>query len=128
MTTLYIVIPCYNEEEMLPITAAALEKKMQALAVAGRITPKSRVVFVDDGSKDGTREVIRRLHGENPLFSGVFLTRNRGHQNALLAGLMSSTRCCGNMKKKAVRLYTACVPDGSRIPLSSGGAPGSFTA
>ena len=86
---LYLVIPCYNEEEVLPETVARLQEKMAALTEAGTISPQSRVVFVDDGSKDGTWELIRGAHEGNPLFRGIRLTRNRGHQNALLAGMMT---------------------------------------
>ena len=88
--TLYIVVPCYNEEEVLPETARRLGDKLNALMDSGKISPKSRVLFVNDGSKDKTWEVISRLHGENPLLCGVDLSRNRGHQNALMAGLMTA--------------------------------------
>ena len=88
--TLYIVVPCYNEEEVLPETARRLGDKLKALMAAGTIGPRSRVLFVNDGSRDRTWEVITRLHGENPLLCGVDLSRNRGHQNALLAGLMTA--------------------------------------
>ena len=88
--TLYVVIPCYKEEEVLPETARRLKSKMAALVEQGRIAPDSRVMFVNDGSKDRTWEIIARLHQENRLFSGVNLSRNRGHQNALLAGLMTA--------------------------------------
>lgn len=87
--TLYLVIPCYKEEEVLPETAARLLVKMNALMESGKISPRSRVVLVNDGSKDRTWEIIQSLHAENPLFSGINLSRNRGHQNALLAGLMT---------------------------------------
>ncbi len=86
---LYYVIPCYNEEEVLPETAKRLKVKMTRLMEAGLISPKSRVCFVNDGSKDKTWEIISQLHEEDPLFSGINLSRNRGHQNALLAGLMT---------------------------------------
>ena len=87
---LYLVIPCYNEEEVLPETSRRLREKMTALMEAGRISPRSRVLFVDDGSKDRTWELIGRLHQEDPLFSGAKLSRNRGHQNALLGGLTAA--------------------------------------
>ena len=87
---LYLVIPCYNEEEVLPETSRRLREKMTALMEAGRISPRSRVLFVDDGSKDRTWELIGRLHREDPLFSGAKLSRNRGHQNALLGGLTAA--------------------------------------
>ena len=89
MTTLYLVLPCYNEEEVLPSTARILKEKMNALMTAGKITDESHVVFVNDGSKDRTWELIRQLNAEDPLFRGISLSRNRGHQNALLAGLMT---------------------------------------
>lgn len=87
-SVLYIVIPCYKEQEVLHETASRLKKKMEALILGGTISPKSRVLFVNDGSTDNTWQIISDLHKENPLFSGVNLSRNRGHQNALLAGLM----------------------------------------
>ncbi len=87
--TLYVVIPCYREQAVLPETARRLAEKMRSLAAAGKISSASRVVFVNDGSNDDTWAVIERLHQENDLFSGINLTRNRGHQNALLAGLMT---------------------------------------
>lgn len=86
---LYMVIPCYNEQEVLPETSKRLKEKLSALVRAGKIDPESRIVFVNDGSKDRTWEIIRKLHDEDPVFSGINLSRNRGHQNALLAGLMT---------------------------------------
>ena len=88
--TLYIVVPCYNEEEVLPETSKRLKVKLEQLMEAGKISPASRVMFVNDGSKDKTWALISQLHEESPLFCGVDLTRNRGHQNALLAGLMTA--------------------------------------
>jgi glycosyltransferase involved in cell wall biosynthesis len=88
--TMYIVIPCYNEEEMLPITAKALIEKMDTLIAGKKISPESKVMFVDDGSKDRTWQIIDRLHRSCDLFTGVKLSRNKGHQNALLAGLMTA--------------------------------------
>ena len=90
MTTLYLVIPCYNEETVLPITAPQFTDKLRALQAAGRISQESRVLFVDDGSKDESWSVIAALAADNPLVEGVRLSRNRGHQNALLAGLMTA--------------------------------------
>ena len=86
---LYLVIPCYNEEEVLPETAGRLKEKMAQLQEKGKIAKESRVVFVNDGSKDKTWEIVKALHEENPVFCGINLSRNRGHQNALLAGLMT---------------------------------------
>ena len=94
MDRLYIVVPCYNEEEVLPETARRLRAKMTALTEAGKIAPDSRVLFVNDGSKDRTWDIIRSLHESDPLFSGLDLSRNRGHQNALLAGLMTVRDRC----------------------------------
>ena len=92
--TLYIVVPCYNEEEVLPETARRLGDKLSALTAAGKISPDSRVLFVNDGSKDRTWAVISDLHAADHRFSGVDLSRNRGHQNALLAGLMTAKDRC----------------------------------
>ncbi len=91
---LYVVIPCYNEEEVLPETSKRLNEKMSSLIKEGKISPDSRVAFVNDGSKDKTWEVITKLHEENKLFSGINLSKNRGHQNALLAGLMTVMDNC----------------------------------
>jgi glycosyltransferase involved in cell wall biosynthesis len=88
--TLYLVVPCYNEEAVLPETARRLRAKLEALMAAGKVGPASRVLFVNDGSKDRTWELICQFHAQCPLFSGVDLSRNRGHQNALLAGLMTA--------------------------------------
>lgn len=86
--TLYIVVPCYNEEEVLPETSRRLRDKLEELIQRGKISPGSRILFVNDGSKDRTWEIISELHRECSLFYGIDLSRNRGHQNALLAGLM----------------------------------------
>lgn len=88
--TLYLVIPCYNEQEVLPETAKRLLEKITALSKANRISTDSRIVFVNDGSKDRTWEMIQALHQQNPIYCGICLSRNRGHQNALLAGLMTA--------------------------------------
>lgn len=87
---MYIVVPCYNEEQALSITAERLNDKMSQLREKGLISEDSRVLLVNDGSTDRTWDIICRLHEQNPLFSGVKLSRNRGHQNALLAGLMTA--------------------------------------
>ncbi|MEG2404067.1 MAG: glycosyltransferase family 2 protein [Oscillospiraceae bacterium] len=84
---LYIVIPCYNEEEVLPVTAPMFKEKLLSLAKQGKIAKESRVLFVNDGSKDSTWEIIKALSEQDECFEGVCLSRNRGHQNALLAGL-----------------------------------------
>lgn len=94
MDTLYLVIPCYNEQEVLPETSKQLLEKMTGLIKAGKINDKSKIVFVNDGSKDRTWELIEELHKENPIFQGIKLSRNKGHQNALLAGLMTVKEHC----------------------------------
>ncbi len=88
--TLYIVIPCYNEESVLPITSGLFLEKLYSLEKAGEISKESRVLFVDDGSKDKTWSVIRDLMQKNEHFQGLKLSRNQGHQDALLAGLMTA--------------------------------------
>lgn len=92
--TLYVVVPCYNEEDVLPETAKQLLAKIENLSVSGKISPDSRIVFVDDGSDDRTWELISMLHSENRFFRGIKLSRNRGHQNALLAGLFTVSSEC----------------------------------
>lgn len=92
---LYMVIPCYNEEEMLPETAKVMREKYASLTAEGLISPESRIVFVNDGSKDATWSIIQKLHQEAPeLFSGINLAHNSGHQNAVLAGLMTVKELC----------------------------------
>lgn len=90
--TLYIVIPCYNEEDVLRETARQLLAKMDSMSK--KISGGSRIVFVNDGSKDKTWDIIKELHQSNPVYSGINLSRNRGHQNALLAGLMTVKDYC----------------------------------
>lgn len=87
--TLYFAIPCYNEEAVLPETSRRLREKFAALRASGRISEGSRICFIDDGSRDRTWELIANLHAKDPTFSGIKLSRNRGHQNALLCGLMT---------------------------------------
>lgn len=87
--TLYVVVPCYNEQEVLRETAKRLREKFRTLIAAEKISVASRIVFVNDGSKDSTWDIIRELHGHDKIFSGINLSRNCGHQNALLAGLMT---------------------------------------
>lgn len=91
---LYIVIPCYNEQEVLPITAPMFLQKINDLAAAGKISPESRVLFVNDGSKDRTWEIICDLAACDPHYAGICQSRNRGHQNAVLAGLMEAKSRC----------------------------------
>ncbi len=87
---LYLVVPCYNEEEVLPETARRLEEALTGLIEAGKCGPDSRILFVNDGSKDRTWTLIEELHETQPHVCGLRLSRNRGHQNALLAGLMAA--------------------------------------
>ena len=87
---LYIVIPCYNEEEVLPITAPMFRTKLETLMGLGLVAENSKILFVNDGSKDRTWEVLCGLCESNAIFTALKLSRNRGHQNALLAGLMEA--------------------------------------
>ncbi|MBP5679023.1 MAG: glycosyltransferase [Bacilli bacterium] len=87
---LYVVVPCYNEEEVLEETTRQLKAKLEHLIKQKEISPKSKVMYVNDGSKDRTWEMIEEIHKNEKLFTGVSLSRNRGHQNALLGGLMTA--------------------------------------
>ncbi len=87
---LYLVIPCYNEEEVLNETTRQLKIKMEKLIKDKKISNKSRVMYVNDGSKDKTWKIIKDIHEKDSLFTGITLSRNRGHQNALLGGLMTA--------------------------------------
>ena len=87
---LYIVVPCYNEEEVLHETTKRLTEKMNKMIAEGNISGESRIMYVNDGSKDKTWDIISEYYEKNPLITGLCLSRNRGHQNALLAGLMTS--------------------------------------
>ncbi len=91
---LWMVIPCYNEEQVLPLTAPLFVKKLSDLAAAGKISENSRVLFVNDGSADRTWEIIRELAEKDPRVLGICQSRNRGHQNAVLAGLMEAKDRC----------------------------------
>ena len=91
---LYIVVPCYNEEKVLPITSGMFLKKIQKLAQAEKIDEKSRIMFVNDGSQDRTWEIICELAKKDEHFIGISQSRNRGHQNAVLAGLMEAKDRC----------------------------------
>lgn len=86
----WLVIPCYNEQEVLPETSGQLRRIMYGLIEEGKISPQSRIAFVNDGSKDMTWNIISQLHEEDRIFTGINLAHNRGHQNALLAGLMTA--------------------------------------
>ncbi len=91
---LYIVVPCYNEQAVLPQTAPMFREKLRELTERGKISEESRVLFVNDGSKDDTWKIITDLAAQDPHFQGICQSRNRGHQNAVLAGLMEArTRC-----------------------------------
>ena len=91
---LFIVIPCYNEEKVLPITSTMFLNKINELVSAGKIADSSRILFVNDGSKDKTWEIITRLAKTDPHYIGICQSRNRGHQNAVLAGLMEAKDKC----------------------------------
>ena len=91
---LYIVIPCYNEEKVLPITSGMFLEKLKSLISADIISDDSRIMFVNDGSRDSTWDIITKLLGEEKYFTGLSLSRNRGHQNALLAGLTEAGKLC----------------------------------
>ena len=121
---LNIVIPCYNEEEVLPITSKLFLDKIYELIKIGYIDDKSRVLFVNDGSKDKTWEIIENLAAENPHFIGMSQSRNRGHQNAVLAGLMESKDMCditisidcdGQDDIKAMEAMVDAYHDGSEV-------------
>ncbi|WP_160675969.1 glycosyltransferase family 2 protein [Clostridium sp. C8-1-8] len=90
MKSIWLVIPCYNEEEVLPETSKQLKVIMERMIEAKKISEDSKIVFVNDGSRDNTWNIIKGLHNENKIFSGINLSRNRGHQNALLAGLLTA--------------------------------------
>ncbi|MBP0980830.1 MAG: glycosyltransferase family 2 protein [Oscillospiraceae bacterium] len=93
-TVLYLVVPCYNEQEVLPETSKRLKAKLDSLIKAEKISDNSRILFVDDGSKDATWSIINSLIESDEHFGGVKLSRNRGHQNALLAGLFTAKDLC----------------------------------
>lgn len=91
---LYIIIPCYNEQEVLPITAPKFKKKIDQLIQQNLISDKSKILFIDDGSKDKTWEIILELSKQDDVYCGIKQSRNRGHQNAVLAGLMEARDVC----------------------------------
>ena len=147
--TLYIVVPCYKEQEVLPETSRRLREKMRQLMDEGKISRRSRVMFVNDGSSDNTWAIISELHEKEPeMFSGVNLSRNRGHQNALLAGLLTArerrgydrfrwTRICRTtstpwmrwwmITTRATTWFTACAASAKPIPSSSASRRRAFT-
>ena len=92
--TLYLIIPCYNEEKVLPLTAPLFLQEMTLLTEENLISEQSRIMFIDDGSRDKTWEIITRLSKENEKYCGIRQSRNRGHQNAVLAGLMEAMDQC----------------------------------
>ena len=108
---LYIIIPCYNEEEVLPITCEMFLEKLTSLIGKGKISDDSRILFVNDGSKDKTWDIICGLAERDVHFKGISQSRNRGHQNAVLAGLMDSIDKCD-----------------MTISIDCDGHPGSFSA
>ena len=121
---LYIVIPCYNEEAVLPITAPLFLKELTHLTETGAISPDSRILFVNDGSKDSTWAQIQALSRQDPRYTGICLSRNRGHQNALLAGLMEardkcditiSIDCDGQDDIRAMDEMVACYHKGAEV-------------
>ena len=91
---LWIIIPCYNEQEVLPLTAPMFLEKLLSLEQSGRVSQESRILFVDDGSKDRTWEIISELAEKDSRFLGISQSRNRGHQNALVAGMMEAADRC----------------------------------
>lgn len=93
-TKLWIIVPCYNEEQVLPITAPMFLKKIEDLINTKRINDESRILFVNDGSTDSTWDIIRNLANQNSHYIGISQSRNRGHQNAVLAGLMEAKDHC----------------------------------
>ena len=94
LPTLWMVIPCYNEEQVLPLTAPLFLDELNALIRQDLIAESSRILFVNDGSKDATWDIITRLSADDPHFIGISQSRNRGHQNAVLAGLMEAKDQC----------------------------------
>ena len=121
---LYIVIPCYNEEAVLPITAPLFLKELTHLTETGAISPDSRILFVNDGSKDSTWAQIQALSRQDHRYTGICLSRNRGHQNALLAGLMEardkcditiSIDCDGQDDIRAMDEMVACYHKGAEV-------------
>lgn len=121
---LYFVVPCFNEQEVLPVSIPVFLKKLSDLAAAGLISEKSRVLFVDDGSLDNTADLIRKAANEDSRVCAIRLSRNRGHQNALLAGLMAakdkcditiSVDCDGQDDINAAEQMIKCYLDGCDI-------------
>ena len=91
---LYVIVPCYNEEAVLPVTSKIFLAELEDLVKKGKIDENSRIMFVNDGSNDGTWDLIKELSEKDPRFIGIAQSRNRGHQNAVLAGLMTAMDMC----------------------------------
>lgn len=89
---LYLVVPCYNEEEILERTADVMHKKLSQLVAEGKVSAKSKIMFVNDGSKDNTWKIIAGLYREDAVFAGICLSRNYGHQSAILSGMMEAAK------------------------------------
>ena len=106
LPVLYIVVPCYNEEDVLPLTAELFLNKLRGLERDWKISPQSRILFVDDGSQDGTWQIICDLAKKDMHFKGIRQSRNRGHQNAVLAGLMEAKNSCDKAKIICKFIYT----------------------
>lgn len=94
MDVLYVVVPCYNEQDILKECSNTLKKKIKTLIKNKMISNKSKILFVNDGSKDNTLNIIKELNDKDKIFKGISLSRNRGHQNALLAGLLYCKDLC----------------------------------
>lgn len=123
-TVLWMVIPCYNEEKVLPITAPMFLEELEDLVRKGKISPESRILFVNDGSRDDTWRIIRGLSEADPRYLGICQSRNRGHQNAVLAGLMEakdraditiSIDCDGQDDIRAMEAMVDAYHDGCEI-------------
>ncbi len=91
---LWIIVPCYNEQEVLPVTAPLFREELEKMISAGKVSRKSRILFVNDGSADSTWDIIQELARKDETFLGISQSRNRGHQNAVLAGLMEAREHC----------------------------------
>lgn len=123
-TKLYVVIPCYNEEQVLPVTSKLFLEELKELIGKGKVGKESRILFVDDGSRDGTWDMIVRLSRETPYVTGIRQSRNRGHQNAVLAGLMEvkdqadiaiSIDCDGQDDIRAMEAMIDAYYDGAEV-------------
>ena len=121
---LYIIIPCYNEQDVLPVTSPMFLKKIEDLIAQKKISDHSKIMFVNDGSKDNTWSIIQKLSKENSHYIGISQSRNRGHQNAVLAGLMEakdscditiSIDCDGQDDMNAMDAMVDCYLDGCEI-------------